>query len=73
MDELRIKTRLGQKLVEHLIEKAIRKSLSRKIDIIIHNIELSHKENDVFIVNLNLSAGMTEAEMNALIEQIGGN
>lgn len=72
MDEVLISTALGRKIIKHLLEKAIKKALSRKIDIEINRIHLKHKDQEKVTLALELVAEMTEAELNALIEQIGG-
>lgn len=72
MDELNIRTAFGKKLIKRTIEKAIQKALSRQIDITVNEIGMVHKAQEKFRLSVNLVAEMTEAELLALIEQIGG-
>lgn len=73
MDELIINTLFGKKIFKRLVEKFIKRKLRRKIDIDFENISMVHKENNTVNIRIHVVASMSEAELTALIEQIGGD
>lgn len=73
MDELIINTLFGKRMFKRLTEKFIKRKLKRKIDIDFENISMVHKENNTVDIRIHVVASMSEAELTALIEQIGGD
>ncbi len=73
MDELIINTLFGKRMLKRLAEKFIKRKLKRKIDIDFENISMVHKENNTVDIRIHVVASMSEAELTALIEQIGGD
>lgn len=73
MDELIINTLFGKRMFKRLAEKFIKRKLRRKIDIDFENISMVHKENNTVDIRIHVVASMSEAELTALIEQIGGD
>lgn len=73
MDELIINTLFGKRMFKRLAEKFIKRKLKRKIDINFENISMTHKENNTVDIRIHVVASMSEAELTALIEQIGGD
>ena len=73
MDELIINTLFCKRMFKRLAEKFIKRKLKRKIDIDFENISLVHKENNTVDIRIHVTASMSEAELTALIEQIGGD
>lgn len=73
MDELIINTLFGKRMFKRLAEKFIKRKLKRKIDIDFENISMVHKENNTVDIRIHVVASMSEAELTALIEQIGGD
>lgn len=71
MDELVIKTAFAKKLLQKAAEQAVKKILKRKISFTINNIAINHGEGRDVFVAVNMVANMTEAELTALVEQIG--
>ena len=73
MDELNIRTNVGMAIVERVIKNLIKKKLKRKIGICIHNLSVTHGTKDGVSVSINAVATMSEAELLALVEQLGGD
>lgn len=73
MDELIINTLFGKKMFKRLVEKLIKKKLRRTVDIDFEHISMAHKENNTVDIRIHVVASMSEAELTALIEQIGGS
>lgn len=71
MDEVFIRTPFAKRIIKKAVEKAVKKAIGRAIDIAINDIALTHKTQEKFRLKLDLIAEMSEAELLALVEQIG--
>lgn len=71
MDELVIRTAFAKKLLQKAAEQTVKKILKRKISFTINDISINHGEGRDVFVAVNVVANMTEAELAALVEQIG--
>lgn len=72
MDELIINSVFGKRMFKRLVEKLIKKKLRRTVAIDFENISFAHRDNNTVDVRIHVTASMSEAELMALIEQIGG-
>ena len=71
MDEVFIRTPFAKRIIKKAVEKAVKKAIGRAVDIAINDITLTHKAQEKFRLKLDLIAEMSEAELLALVEQIG--
>ena len=71
MDEVFIRTPFAKRLLKKAVEKAVKKAIGRAVDVVINDIALTHKAQEKFRLKLDLIAEMSEAELLALVEQIG--
>lgn len=71
MDEVFIRTPFAKRILKKAIEKAVKKAIGRAVDIVINDIAITHRAQEKFRLKLDLIAEMSEAELLALVEQIG--
>lgn len=71
MDEVFIRTPFAKRILKKAVEKAVKKAIGRAIDIAINDVAITHKNQEKFRLKLDVIAEMSEAELLALVEQIG--